>query len=139
MLKDQPVKITDARMKKKSTNKGNDRIEIKGLHMTTGKLYQDTIVGTVLVPVLKVKFKQFTLLDVDASDGAVSLLDDEGVLKEDATLMSAPDSLEPFDSVGMDLIRRNKQGEELCVIVFSALGRDVVVEVKKDEDDETSV
>jgi translation elongation factor P/translation initiation factor 5A len=133
MLKDQPCKIADARMKKKATNRGNDRIEIKGLHIVTGKLYQDTIVGTVLVPVLKVKFKQYTLLDVDISDGSVSLMDDDGALKEDAVLMKSPDSLNQFDTVGMQLIERNNNGEELLVTVFSALGRDVVVEFKKDD------
>jgi translation elongation factor P/translation initiation factor 5A len=136
MLKDQPVKIDSARMKRKSTNKGNDRIEIKGLHIVTGKLYQDTIVGTVLVPVLKVRFKQYTLLDVDVTDGSVSVMDEEGVLKEDAVLMPSPDSIDPFDPVGMDLIARNRQGEDLAVVIFSALGRDVVVEVKKDDDDD---
>ena len=138
MLKDQPVKIQDVRMKKKSTNKGNDRIEIKGTHVRTGKLYQDTIVGTVLVPVLKVKFSQYTLLDVDSSDGSVSVMDDEGNVKEDVVLIASPDTTDPFDTVGMDTIRRNENGESLVVIVFSVLGRDVVVEVKKDEEEDES-
>ena len=139
LLKDQPCRIISCRMKKKSTNKGNDRMEIKGLHILTGKLYQDTIVGTVMVPVLKVKFKQYTLLDIDTSDGSVSLMDDEGKLKEDAVLGAAPDSMDPFDTIGMDCIKRYQAGEELIVVIFTALGRDVVVEVKKDDAEDDAV
>ena len=139
MLKDQPCKIVEARMKKKSTNRGNDRIEVKGTHIVSGKLYQDTIVGTVQVPVLKVKFTQYTLLDVDTTDGSVSLMDENGVLNENAFLMPSPNTAQPFDSVGMDLIKRHSKDEELSVIVFRALGRDVVVEVNKDKEGDSIV
>ena len=113
-------------------------MEIKGLHILTGKLYQDTIVGTVMVPVLKVKFKQYTLLDIDTSDGSVSLMDDEGKLKEDAVL-GATVGMDPFDTIGMDCIKRYQAGEELIVVIFTALGRDVVVEVKKDDAEDDAV
>lgn len=129
MLKDQPVKLTEVRMKKKSTNKGNDRIECKGLHIVTGKLYQDTIVGTVNVPVLKVKFARYTLLDLDQSDGSVTLMDDDGEIKEDANLAKSGDGPELFDAVGQEVARRFEEEEELDVVVFTCMGREVVVEV----------
>lgn len=87
-----------------------------------------------MVPVLKVNISEYSLVDVDKTDGSVSLMDENGMLKEDAFLMPSPNTAGPFDSVGMDLIRRHSNGEELSVVVFCALGRDIVVEVKKDEE-----
>ena len=132
----QPCKLVDVRMKRKSTNQGNDRIELKGHHIYTGKLYVDTIVGTVDVPVLKVRFAQYTLLDVDSDDGSVVLMDERGETKEDANLGRAPDCSGAFDAVGREVLRRHLEGEALDVVVRTALGRDVVVEVKAAEGDE---
>jgi hypothetical protein len=136
MLRDQPVKLNQVRMKKKSTNMGNDRIELKGHHIETGKLYVDTIVGTVDVPVLKVKFTKFLLLDVDSSDGNVTLMDSNGNVKEDAFLATSREGAEMFDAVGQEVISRTEAGEELDVVVFRAMGKEVVVECKATEDDE---
>ena len=44
-----PCKMTEARLKKKATNKGNDRMELIGLHMWTGKKYVDTVRGDTQV------------------------------------------------------------------------------------------
>lgn len=46
---------------------------------------------------------------------------------------------DPFDTVGMDCIKRYQAGEELIVVIFTALGRDVVVEVKKDDAEDDAV
>ena len=72
ILRDMPCMIASARLKKKATNQGNDRIEVKGHHIQTGKLYVDTIEGRVMVPVLKVAFAEYSLLDVDPREGAAS-------------------------------------------------------------------
>ena len=122
-------------MKKKSTNMGNDRIELKGHHIETGKLYVDTLVGTVDVPVLKVCFTKFYLLDVDQSDGAVTLMDPDGNVKEDAFLARSKDSGNRFDAVGREVLNRNAAGEELDVVVFRAMGKELVVECKATEEE----
>jgi len=40
VVKEQPCLMLSARLKKKATNMGNDRIEIIGKHIWTGKKYE---------------------------------------------------------------------------------------------------
>ncbi|CAE8599449.1 unnamed protein product [Polarella glacialis] len=127
ILCDMPCKIIETRLKKKATNKGNDRVEVKGLHLWTGKKYEDTIVGTVSIQVPKWSTNEYTLLDVDASDGAVSLMDPAGGTKEDVTLVK--DGKE-WDPVSKDVIERFEAGEALIVTVFSCMGKEVVMQVR---------
>ena len=71
LIKEQPCLLTSARLKKKATNKGNDRMEMKGTHMWTGKKYEDTVRGDTLVQVPRVTHCEYSLLDVDGRDGTV--------------------------------------------------------------------
>eukprot|EP00401_Gymnodinium_catenatum_P081540 CAMPEP_0117507198 /NCGR_PEP_ID=MMETSP0784-20121206/26303_1 /TAXON_ID=39447 /ORGANISM="" /LENGTH=127 /DNA_ID=CAMNT_0005302701 /DNA_START=148 /DNA_END=531 /DNA_ORIENTATION=+ len=124
-----PCKLTDARLKQKATNRGNDRVEVKGLHVWTGKKYEDTVVGTVLVPVCKWSVESYQLLDVDTADGSVSLMDPDGGTKDDVNLVKDG---EEWDEVSGEVIRRFEDGESLTVTVFKAMGKECVIEVKAD-------
>ena len=77
----------------------------------------------------KVKFTRYTLLDVDQEDGCVTLMDVNGEIKEDANLVKSEDGPERFDAVGQEVARRFEEGEELEVVVFACMGREVVTEV----------
>mmetsp|Transcript_35997 Transcript_35997/g.49988 ORF Transcript_35997/g.49988 Transcript_35997/m.49988 type:complete len:156 (-) Transcript_35997:504-971(-) len=130
ILCDMPCRLVEARLKKKATNKGNDRVEVKGLHLWTGKKYEDTLRGDVLVQVPKWTTSDYTLLDVDKLDGSVSLMDPAGNTKEDVNLVKDGDEWNP---VSKEVIERFEAGEALVVTVFAAMGREVVVEVKAEE------
>ena len=140
IIRDQPCKLVEARLKPKATARGNDRMELQGTHLETGKLYVDTLRGDTMVPVLKVSTTTYTLLDVDASDGSCSLMDAQGEVKDDARLGLAPDSEcagdKKWDAIGLDLIAKYEAGESLQVTVFSAMGKDVIVDFKVEEADE---
>ena len=56
VINDMPCRMTEARLKKKATNKGNDRMELIGLHMWTGKKYVDTVRGDTQVQIPRVTF-----------------------------------------------------------------------------------
>jgi hypothetical protein len=43
ILCEMPCKLVEARLKKKATNKGNDRVEVIGSHLWTKKKYEDTV------------------------------------------------------------------------------------------------
>ena len=131
MIRGQPCRVVSSRLKKKATNKGNDRVELKGRHLLTSKLYEDTVRGDTKVPVIKVDFTEYDLMDVDVGSGNVSLLDEEGECKEDASLAKENDE---WDDVAKEVIRRFEEEEEdLRVVVFSCFLFDKVIEVKGGE------
>lgn len=71
-------------------------------------------------------------MDIDSSDGTLSLLTDSGEPKEDALLSKAEDG--SWDAVGAECVKRFEDGEALKVTVLSIMGKDLVVEVSRDTD-----
>ncbi|KNC84158.1 hypothetical protein SARC_03614 [Sphaeroforma arctica JP610] len=131
MLCEMPVKLSEARLKKKATNKGNDRVELKGLHIWTQKKYEDTLRGDTQVAVLNTSTSDFTVIDVDEREASVSLMDAHGDTKDDVDMSKEENGT--WTSISAELIERFGKGEELVCTVFSAMGKDVVVGVKAEE------
>ena len=78
-------------------------------------------------------YAHFSLMDVDKSDGTLSLLTADGEPKEDAMLSRGEDGL-GWDAVGEELVKRFDEGESLKVKVLTIMGKDLVVEVNTDTD-----
>lgn len=106
MIKGNPCKVTDITAKVKGTGaSANDRVVITGTHYLTGKQSTDTVNLTNAHDGLEVPItskKKYTLLDVDADSGFLSLLTDDGDTKEDASLSKKEDEdgEETWDDVG---------------------------------------
>jgi translation elongation factor P/translation initiation factor 5A/urease beta subunit len=85
MIKGNPCKVTDITAKVKGTGaSANDRVVITGTHYLTGKQSTDTVNLTNAHDGLEVPItskKKYTLLDVDADSGFLSLLTDDGDTK----------------------------------------------------------
>jgi translation initiation factor 5A len=102
----------------------------------TGKKYDDTInctAGFHGIDVPLTTYAHFSLMDVDKSDGTLSLLTADGEPKEDAMLSRGEDGL-GWDAVGEELVKRFDEGESLKVKVLTIMGKDLVVEVNTDTD-----
>ena len=63
MIRDQPCKIIEMTQKPKATSKGNDRIHLVGVHMSTGKKYEDTLLATLPIDQILVTRETYDLLD----------------------------------------------------------------------------
>eukprot|EP00931_Biecheleriopsis_adriatica_P067306 TRINITY_DN41469_c0_g1_i1.p1 TRINITY_DN41469_c0_g1~~TRINITY_DN41469_c0_g1_i1.p1 ORF type:complete len:169 (+),score=37.19 TRINITY_DN41469_c0_g1_i1:34-507(+) len=136
MIKGMPCKISDIIQKPKATARGNDKLQIIGTHLFTGKKYEDTFNLTAgfsgLIDVPAVSIAEYQVMDVDKSSGALSLLTSDGEAKEDANLGRAENGRD-FDEVGTQVCAFFDAGEAIKVQVMTAMGKDVVTEVKKDE------
>mmetsp|Transcript_93583 Transcript_93583/g.166497 ORF Transcript_93583/g.166497 Transcript_93583/m.166497 type:complete len:158 (+) Transcript_93583:54-527(+) len=133
MIQNMPCKLTEIKHMPKATANGNKRVHLVGLHVFTGKKYEDTINCTagfhgIDCPVTSKA--SYTLLDVDQSTGFLSLLADSGDTKEDASLNRSDDG--SFDEIGDELVKFFEAGEAVKVTVLSIMGKDIVIEVTKD-------
>merc|ERR1712203_290680 len=81
MIRDQPCKITEMTQKPKATSKGNDRIHLVGVHMATGKKYEDTLLATLPIEQILVTRETYDVLDVDTHQGTVSVLSSQERLR----------------------------------------------------------
>jgi len=135
LIRGQVCKLTEVNHLPKATANGNKRVQLVGLHVESGKKYEDTINCTagfhgIDAPVTSKQ--QFTLLDVDQTSGDLSLLLPSGETKDDVSLSRAEDGA--FDAVGSECARRFDAGESLAVTVLSLMGKEYVVEVTTDSE-----
>lgn len=136
MIKGAPCRITEIEQVKLATANGNKKLRLTGVHVFTGKKFDDTINLTagfhgIEVPVTSKS--RYALLDVDASSGDLSLLNDDGTTKEDVSL-TRDETGKEWDEIGAELVRRFDEGEALQVTVLSIMSRDILVEVAKESD-----
>ena len=104
MIRDQPCKITEMTQKPKATSKGNDRIHLVGVHMSTGKKYEDTLLATLPIDQILVTRETYDVLDVDTHQGTVSVLLKSGETKDDLNLEKSDNPLEKYSPVCSDLV-----------------------------------
>merc|ERR1711862_219568 len=120
-IRGQPCKITEASQKPKATNKGNDRIHLVGLHIETGKKYEDTLLATSRIDEILVKRFEYSVIDVDTRAGTVCVLTPSGDTKEDLILEKSDNPNEEYSALAQSLVKRFEANEELVVVVQSAL------------------
>merc|ERR1711971_1025096 len=73
-IRSQPCRITEVTKKPKASVKGNERIYIVGLHVDTGKKYEDTLLATLRIDEILVTKNEYSVLDVDGRSGCVSVM-----------------------------------------------------------------
>jgi len=129
-IRGQPCKVTEVIQKPKATSKGNDRIHLVGLHIETGKKYEDTLLATLRILEILVQRADYTVIDVDEHSGSVCVLTNSGDTKEDLLLQASENPNEKWNSVCGELVTRFNDGEELVVSVQTALGKEYILEVK---------
>merc|ERR1712039_120706 len=102
MIKGMPCKLSEVTWVPKATANGNKRLHLVGLHVFTGKKYEDTLnltAGFHGIDVPVTSKAEYVLLDIDRATGFLSLLTDSGETKEDASLGRADDGA-AFDALG---------------------------------------
>eukprot|EP00392_Amoebophrya_sp_AT5.2_P005459 g5468.t1 len=119
MIKGQPCKIVELNQKPKATVKGNDRLHVVGTHVFTGKKYEDTLNLTAgfasQVQVPAVTKDEYTVMDIDASSGIVSVLTASGDVKDDLNLPKSAENPNVLDEIGELLAKKFEAGEELAM------------------------
>lgn len=136
MIRSMPCRITEIEHIRPATSNGNKRVRVAGTHVFTGKKYEDTLnltAGFHGIDVPLTTKAVYSLMDVDAGTGFLSLLTDSGEAKED-TALSRADGGKTWDEIGVELVRRFDAGEALKVAVLTIMEKDIVVEVTKDTD-----
>merc|ERR1711971_706656 len=130
-IRSQPCRITEVTKKPKASVKGNERIYIVGLHVDTGKKYEDTLLATLRIDEILVNKSEYSVLDVDGRSGCVSVMLSSGDVKEDLSLGKSEDGM-GWDTVGIELLKRFEDGEEIKVVVQEILGKEYILEVRGD-------
>ena len=72
---------------------------------------------------------EYTVMDVDASSGIVSVLTASGDVKDDLNLPKSAENPNVLDEIGELLAKKFEAGEEVKVAVLGILGQEKIIEV----------
>ncbi|KAF8337649.1 eukaryotic translation initiation factor 5A [Cantharellus anzutake] len=120
VIKGRPCKIVDMSTSKTGKH-GHAKVHLVGIDIFTGKKLEDISPSTHNMDVPNVSRTEFTLIDIE--DGFLSLMDTDGVLKNDVKV--------PEGELGEQLRAEFGDGKELLVTVASAMGEEQATSFKE--------
>ncbi|XP_062904918.1 eukaryotic translation initiation factor 5A-1-like [Mobula hypostoma] len=119
MLKGRPCKIMDMSTSKTGKH-GHAKVHLVGIDIFTSKKYEDICPSTHNMDVPNIRRCDYQLVQIQ--DGYLSLLSDNGELREDLKL--------PDNDLGKEIEQRYNSGVETLVTVISAMNEECAVGVK---------
>lgn len=118
-IKGHPCKIVEMSTSKTGKH-GHAKVHMVAIDIFTQKKYEDICPSTHNMDVPHVQRKDYSFVDVD--DGYLSLMDDNGVTREDLKL--------PDNEVGKEILTKQANDESFMVTVLSAMDEEQVVATK---------
>lgn len=113
----------------KTGKHGHAKCNFTAIDIFTGKKYEDIIPSTHNTDVPFVVRKEYGLVDISA-EGYVTLMDEEGNIREDVKLPEWPDNF------AREIQTNFETGKPYSVVVMSAMGHDQIVSIKEDTEKE---
>merc|ERR1712032_1160166 len=118
MIKGNPCKVAEISMSK------------------TGKKYEDLCPSSHNVECPFVKRTEYTFLDADHDSGEVTLLKENGDMKQDLNLpdrVLVGEATEDDKKLTMDIKSAQEAGKEMSVVVLEACGKEKIIQLKEKE------
>jgi len=108
----------------KTGKHGHAKVHLVALDVFTQKKYEDICPSTHNMDCPVVNRKEFTFVDLK-DDGFLSLMDDQGGMREDLKL--------PPGDLGTEIKKKFENGDTFLVNVLEAMGEEVVIGHKQDK------
>ncbi|XP_043925994.1 eukaryotic translation initiation factor 5A-2 isoform X2 [Protopterus annectens] len=119
LLKGRPCKIVDMSTSKTGKH-GHAKVHLVGIDIFSGKKYEDICPSTHNMDVPNIDRRDYQVIGV--SDRFMSLMDDDGSVREDLKL--------PENDLGNEIECKFDGGEDIMVSVIRAMGEEVAVALK---------
>ena len=119
LIKGRPCKIVEMSTSKTGKH-GHAKVHMVGLDIFTNKKYEDICPSTHNMDVPHVRRNDFQLIDING--GFLSLMDDNGEVREDIRL--------PDNDLGKEIQSKYDSGDQLLVTVISAMEEEAAIQTK---------
>ncbi|XP_030623078.1 eukaryotic translation initiation factor 5A-1 [Chanos chanos] len=119
VLKGRPCKIVEMSTSKTGKH-GHAKVHMVGIDIFTQKKYEDICPSTHNMDVPNIKRTDLQLVDI--SDGFLSLMNDNGDVREDLRV--------PEGDLGKEIQNKHAAGEDMLITVISAMGEECAVGIK---------
>ena len=127
MIKGHPCKVSDVSTSKTGKH-GHAKCNFTAIDVFTNKKYEDIIPATHTAHIPVVTRKDYDLIDI-SDDGFLTLMDDEGEMKEDLKLPEVPESYSRDLKIAFEKAQAASTG--ISVSVLTAMGHEQVMSHKE--------
>jgi len=122
ILKGKPCKIVDMSTSKTGKH-GHAKVNLVGVDIFEGKKYEDMSPSTHNMEVPFVSRKEYQLIDLNEDDGYLTLMADDGEMKEDLHCNNNAE-------LHAEIKAKIDAGEEAMITVLSAMDREIPISLK---------
>merc|ERR1711881_8001 len=120
LIKGFPCKVMEVTTSKTGKH-GHAKASITGVDIFTGKKYEDSVPTSHNIDCPNVTKTEYTLISID--DGYVTLMDDEGEMREDLKLPTLDDLQDVVDKMNKAL----ENDKEMLVTVLKAMDNEMII------------
>merc|ERR1739845_226903 len=120
LIKGFPCKVVEVTTSKTGKH-GHAKASITGVDIFTGKKYEDSVPTSHNIDCPNVTKTEYTLISID--DGYVTLMDDEGEMREDLQLPT----LEDLADVCEKMTKALDADKEMLCTVLGAMGQEMII------------
>merc|ERR1739845_10676 len=120
LIKDKPCKVVEVSTSKTGKH-GHAKASIIGVDIFTGKKYEDSVPTSHNVDCPNVTKTEYTLISID--EGYVTLMDDDGEMREDLKLPELDDLQDVVDKMTKAL----ENDKEMLVTVLKAMDNEMII------------
>ncbi|XP_033841383.1 eukaryotic translation initiation factor 5A-1 [Periophthalmus magnuspinnatus] len=119
VLKGRPCKIVEMSTSKTGKH-GHAKVNLVGIDIFTNKKYEDMCPSTHNMDVPNIKRNDYQVVNIN--DGYMSLMNDNGDIREDLRV--------PDNEIGKEIESKFGNGEEFMVTVICAMGEECAIATK---------
>ena len=119
VIKGKPCKIVEMSTSKTGKH-GHAKVHLIGTDIFTGKKYEDICPSTHNMDVPHVARVDYQLVDIE--DGYLSLMNDDGEIRQDIKL--------PESDIGAEIKKKHENEEQFMVTILKAMGQEAAVGTK---------
>ena len=125
-FKGHPCKVTNVSTSKTGKH-GSAKCNFTALDIFTGKKYEEIAPSSETVHVPVVKRVEYALVDI-SEDDFVSLMDDEGNMREDIKLPETPEGF------SREIRTKFEGGKSYTVIVLGSMNHEQIMSIKEEQE-----
>ena len=136
VIRNEPCKVINISTHQDGKH-GHAKASFVALSILSGKRYEDNVQTSHNVSVPFVERNELTLIDIDEEDGFLTLMDDEGEVREDLTLphlcsTNTVANMEEMERLSENIQRSFRADATVILTILKTMGKEKVIAMHED-------
>ena len=136
VIRGEPCKVVNISVHQDGKH-GHAKATFTAISIFTGKKLEDSVQTSHNTSVPFIERNDFVLVDIDEADGFLTLMSEEGELREDLSLphlsnLNTNANMSEMEELSTNITKAFQDGSEVTVTVLSSMGKEKVIAMHED-------